>query len=176
MSFVAIVGSGISGLTLAHLLHGRHDVTVFEAGAHAGGHANTVRVDLPDETHDVDTGFVVFNDRNYPNFERLLTGLGVASQPTTMSFSVSAVEEDIEYAGTPRGLVAQPGNLTRPAFVRMIGEYAPTPRNSPCKDFYPSHFFEVLDATRWTRSLASPTARCPEWISIEGSLLATGAD
>jgi len=123
MSFVAIVGSGISGLTAAHLLHGRHDVTVFEAGDHIGGHANTVRVDLPDETLDVDTGFVVFNDRNYPNFERLLAGLGVASQPTTMSFSVSAVEEDFEYAGTPRGLVAQPGNLTRPAFVRMIGEY-----------------------------------------------------
>ena len=123
MSFVAVIGSGISGLTVAHLLHGRHDVTVFEAGRRAGGHANTVRVDLPDETLDVDTGFVVFNDRNYPNFERLLAGLGVASQPTTMSFSVSAVEEDFEYAGTPRGLVAQPGNLTRPAFVRMIAEY-----------------------------------------------------
>jgi predicted NAD/FAD-binding protein len=123
MSFVAIIGSGISGLTAAHLLHGRHDVTVFEAGDHIGGHANTVRVDLPDETLDVDTGFVVFNDRNYPNFERLLTGLGVASQPSTMSFSVSAVEEDFEYAGTPRGIVAQPGNLARPGFVRMIGEY-----------------------------------------------------
>jgi predicted NAD/FAD-binding protein len=122
-SRVAVVGAGISGLTAADLLHPRHDVTVFEAGAHAGGHSNTVRVDLPDETLDVDTGFIVFNDRNYPNFERLLDRLGVASQPSTMSFSVSAVGEDFEYAGTPRGLLAQPGNLRRPAFVRMMGEY-----------------------------------------------------
>jgi predicted NAD/FAD-binding protein len=120
---VAIVGAGISGLTVAHLLHPRHDITVFEAGTYAGGHTNTVRVDLPDETLDVDTGFIVFNDRNYPNFERLLAKLGVASQPSTMSFSVSAVHEDFEFAGTPRGLLAQPGNLTRPAFVRMVGEY-----------------------------------------------------
>ena len=120
---VAVVGAGISGLTVAHLLHPRHDITVFEAGSYAGGHTNTVRVDLPDETLDVDTGFIVFNDRNYPNFERLLARLGIASQPSTMSFSVSAVGEDFEYAGTPRGLLAQPGNLTRPAFVRMVGEY-----------------------------------------------------
>src|SRR5690348_7719921 len=120
---VAVVGAGIAGLTVAHRLHPRHDIAVFEAGAYAGGHTNTVRVDLADETLNVDTGFIVFNDRNYPNFERLLGELGVASQPSTMSFSVSAVDEDFEYAGTPRGLVAQPGNLTRPAFVRMIGEY-----------------------------------------------------
>jgi predicted NAD/FAD-binding protein len=122
-SRVAIVGAGISGLTVAHLLNDRHEVTVFEAGDYAGGHTNTVRVDLPDATLHVDTGFIVYNDRNYPNFERLLGSLGVGTRPTTMSFSVSAVDEDFEYAGTPRGLVAQPGNLTRPAFVRMIGEY-----------------------------------------------------
>src|SRR3954453_631829 len=122
-SRVAIVGAGVSGLTVAHLLHPRHDITVFEAGSYAGGHTNTVRVDLPDETLDVDTGFIVFNDRNYPNFERLLGRLGVPSQPPTMMFSVSAVGEDFEFAGTPRGLLAQPGNLTRPAFVRMVGEY-----------------------------------------------------
>jgi uncharacterized protein len=122
-SRVAVVGAGISGLTVAHLLHDRHDVTVFEAGSYAGGHTNTVRVDLADQTLHVDTGFIVFNDRNYPHFQALLARLGVATQPTTMSFSVSAVDEDFEYAGTPRGLVAQPGNLTRPAFVRMVGEY-----------------------------------------------------
>jgi predicted NAD/FAD-binding protein len=120
---VAVIGAGVSGLVVAHELHGRHEVTVFEAGAYAGGHTNTVRVDTADESLDVDTGFIVFNDRNYPNFERLLDGLGVATQASTMSFSVSAVEEDFEYAGTPRGLLAQPGNLTKPAFLRMIGEY-----------------------------------------------------
>ena len=120
---VAIIGAGVSGLVAAHHLQGRHRVTVFEAATRPGGHTNTVRVDLADQTLDVDTGFIVFNDRNYPNFERLLERLGVASQPSTMSFSVSAVGEDFEYAGTPRGLVAQPGNLTRPAFLRMIREY-----------------------------------------------------
>jgi uncharacterized protein len=121
---VAIVGAGVSGLVVAHLLRDRHAVTVFEADGRAGGHANTVRVDTADETLHVDTGFMVFNDRNYPGFERLLARLGVATQPSTMSFSVSADHEDFEYAGTPRGLVAQPGNLTRPAFLRMLWEYA----------------------------------------------------
>ena len=120
---IAIIGAGISGLVVAHLLHEKHEVTVFEAADYAGGHTKTIRVDTPNETHHVDTGFIVFNDRNYPNFERLLERLGVASQPTTMSYSVSAVHEDFEYAGTPRGLLAQPGNLRRPAFVRMMGEY-----------------------------------------------------
>ena len=63
---IAIVGSGISGLVVAHLLQREHDLTVYEAGSYAGGHANTVRVDTPNETHAVDTGFIVFNDRNYP--------------------------------------------------------------------------------------------------------------
>ena len=73
---IAIVGAGISGLTVAHLLDPTHDVTVFEAAAYAGGHTNTVRVDTRYETHQVDTGFIVFNDRNYPNFQRLLARLG----------------------------------------------------------------------------------------------------
>ncbi len=73
---IAIVGAGVSGLVVAHLLGGEHDVTVFEAASYAGGHTNTVRVDTPNETHAVDTGFIVFNDRNYPNFERLLGPAG----------------------------------------------------------------------------------------------------
>jgi uncharacterized protein len=75
---IAIVGAGISGLTVAHLIDQVHDVTVFEAAGYAGGHTNTVRVDTPHETQHVDTGFIVFNDRNYPRFERLLQRLGVA--------------------------------------------------------------------------------------------------
>jgi predicted NAD/FAD-binding protein len=121
---VAIIGAGISGLTVAHLLHPRHEIAVFEAGSYVGGHTNTLRVDLADETLHVDTGFIVHNDRNYPNFQRLLGQLGVATQPSVMSFSVSATDEDFEYAGTPRGLFAQRGNLTKPAFLRMVGEYA----------------------------------------------------
>ena len=85
---LAIVGAGVSGLVCAHLLSERHDVTVFEANDYAGGHTNTVRVDTADETHRVDTGFIVLNDRTYPNFERLLARLGVATQQSDMSFSV----------------------------------------------------------------------------------------
>jgi len=76
---IAIVGAGVSGLTIAHLLHADHELTVFEAGDYAGGHTNTIRVDTADQTQFLDTGFIVFNDRNYPNFERLMRRLGTAA-------------------------------------------------------------------------------------------------
>jgi predicted NAD/FAD-binding protein len=119
---IAIVGAGVSGLVAAHLLHRDHEIVLYEAGSYAGGHANTVRVHSAHETHDVDTGFIVMNDRNYPNFTRLLDRLGVARQPTHMSFSVKAEEEDFEYAGTPRGLFCQPSNIASPRFQRMLVE------------------------------------------------------
>ena len=111
---IAVIGTGISGLVCAHRLHPEHDVTVYEANDYVGGHTNTVRVDLADETHWVDTGFIVLNDRNYPNFEPLLDELGVATQPSHMSFSVSD-GGGFEYAGTPRGLFAKPGHAVEPA-------------------------------------------------------------
>jgi predicted NAD/FAD-binding protein len=117
---IAIVGAGISGLAAAHLLHGEHEIVVYEANSYAGGHSNTVRVDTEHETHHVDTGFIVMNDRNYPNFTRLLGRLGVATQPTQMSFSVKGEEEDFEYSGTPRGLFCQSRNVLSPRFQRMI--------------------------------------------------------
>jgi predicted NAD/FAD-binding protein len=117
---VAIVGAGISGLVAAHLLHREHEIVVYEAGAYVGGHTNTIRVDTAHETHHVDTGFIVMNDRNYPNFTRLLDRLGVARQPTHMSFSVKGEEHDFEFSGTPRGLFCQPGNIASPHFQRMI--------------------------------------------------------
>jgi hypothetical protein len=87
-------------------------VTVFEAAGYAGGHTHTVRVDTPHQTHHVDTGFIVFNDRNYPRFERLLARLGVESQPSTMSFSVSDGHGDFEYSGaSPNGLYAKRAHL-----------------------------------------------------------------
>jgi predicted NAD/FAD-binding protein len=119
---LAIVGAGIAGLTAAARLHPEHEITVFEAGAHVGGHTNTIRVVRPEGTWDVDTGFIVLNDRTYPRFRELLSGLDVALQDTHMGFSVSADFADFEYAGTPRGLVCQPRNLARPAFLRMVAD------------------------------------------------------
>jgi uncharacterized protein len=122
---VAIVGAGVSGLVVAHLLHREHEITVFEAGDYAGGHTNTIRVDTPNETHQVDTGFIVFNDRNYPNFERLLARLDVPSQPSTMTFSVSDGIGDFEYNGcSPNGLFAKRAHLVTPWFHRMVADLA----------------------------------------------------
>ena len=120
---IAIVGAGISGLTVAHLLHREHEIAVFEAGSHAGGHTNTIRVDTPNETHAVDTGFIVFNDRNYPSFERLLAGLGVRWQSSTMTFSVSDETGDFEYNGASlNGLFAKRRHLLTPWFHRMVAD------------------------------------------------------
>ena len=119
-SKIAIVGSGISGLVSAHRLHREHDITVYEANDRVGGHTNTVRVDAADGTHWVDTGFIVYNDRNYPNFEPLLAELGVATQKSRMSFSVSDGTGGFEYSGSPRGLFAQPANAANPHFLRMV--------------------------------------------------------
>jgi uncharacterized protein len=122
---IAVVGAGVSGLVVAHLLHPAHEVTLFEANGYAGGHTNTIRVDTPNETHQVDTGFIVFNDRNYPNFERLLRRLGVAWQPSTMCFSVSDGVGDFEYSSaSPNGLFAKRAHLFTPWFHRMVADLA----------------------------------------------------
>ena len=131
MPRIAIVGAGVSGLVCAHLLSERHDVTVFEANDYAGGHTNTIRVDTPDETHRVDTGFIVLNDRTYPNFERLLGRLGVATQRSDMSFSVSD-GHDFEYNGAgPNGLFARRSHLVRPSFHRMVRDLLRFNREAP---------------------------------------------
>ncbi|MFN8163873.1 MAG: FAD-dependent oxidoreductase [Solirubrobacterales bacterium] len=120
---IAIVGTGVSGLVAAHRLHPAHEIVVYEAGERLGGHTNTVRVDSAEETHWIDTGFIVFNDRNYPNFEALLEELGVASQPSHMSFSVSDGHGRFEYSGTPRGLFARPAHLLSPSFLGMLRDW-----------------------------------------------------
>src|SRR3954464_14067457 len=120
---IAIVGAGISGLAVAHVLHREHDLTVFEAGAYAGGPTNTIRVDTEPATHHVDTGFIVFNDRNYPSFERLLGRIGVEAQPSTMSFAVSDANGDFEYSSaSANGLFAKRSHIATPRFHRMLAE------------------------------------------------------
>jgi predicted NAD/FAD-binding protein len=120
---IAIVGTGISGLVAAHRLHREHEIVVYEAGAKLGGHTNTVTVEDEWGTQAIDTGFIVFNDRNYPSFEALLAELGVASQPSHMSFSVADGEGRFEYAGTPRGLFARRAHLVSPSFLGMLRDW-----------------------------------------------------
>jgi predicted NAD/FAD-binding protein len=118
---IAIVGSGISGLVSAHLLHPRHDVTVFEAEGRIGGHTHTVDVEIEGEHHAVDTGFIVYNERTYPHFTRLLERLGVETQPSDMSFGISCERTGLEWASRGLGsLFAQRSNLLRPSFHRML--------------------------------------------------------
>jgi len=120
---IAVAGSGVSGLVSAWLLAPHHDVVLFEADGRPGGHTNTVDVQLPTGDHAVDTGFIVCNDRTYPNFLRLLDELGVATQPSAMTFSVSDAVTGIEWAGTDlNGVFAQRRNLVRPRFLRLLAD------------------------------------------------------
>jgi uncharacterized protein len=122
---LAIVGAGVSGLVVAHLLDGLHEVTVYEAADYAGGHTNTVRLDRDGGALHVDTGFIVFNDRNYPNFERLLRRLRVPWQSSQMSFSVSDGRGDFEYSSaSPNGLYAKRSHAFTPWFQRMVADLA----------------------------------------------------
>ncbi|HET9094184.1 MAG TPA: FAD-dependent oxidoreductase [Solirubrobacteraceae bacterium] len=119
---IAIVGAGVSGLTAAYLLQRQHEITVFEAEPRLGGHSHTVPFQWAGETQHLDTGFIVFNDRNYPAFERLLAQLGVPSQPSDMSFGVSD-DRSFAYAShSLRGVFAARRTAVNPRFVRMLAE------------------------------------------------------
>ncbi len=118
---IAIIGSGISGLTSAHLLNRSHEITLFEASDWIGGHTHTVDVTVDGRNYAVDTGFIVFNDWTYPNFIRLLGLLGVRFKPTTMSFSVTDPDSGLEYNGNNfNSLFAQRRNLLSPGFWGML--------------------------------------------------------
>lgn len=131
---VAVIGSGISGLAVAHRLKGQARVTLFEAGDYFGGHTHTVDVCLPDAsgravTHGVDTGFLVFNERTYPGLIALFQELGVPTAPSDMSFSVKVPgagvlgEDALEWSGSSLATVfAQRRNLLRPRFLGMLAE------------------------------------------------------
>jgi uncharacterized protein len=123
MSRVAVVGAGVGGLVAAYELQkAGHDVHLFEAADHAGGHANTVTVQTDAGRWDVDTGFVVLNDRNYPNLERLFDELGIATQAADMSFSVSDASGRFEWASRPLGVFARPAHTLDPRFHRMLAD------------------------------------------------------
>lgn len=120
---IAVVGAGISGLASAWLLSRQHDVTLFEAGDYLGGHTNTVDVTLEGKTHPVDTGFLVFNEKTYPNLIAMFALLGVDSVETEMSFAVSLENPDLEWAGSNLATIfGQKRNLLRRSFWAMLSD------------------------------------------------------
>jgi len=120
---IAIIGSGISGMTCGHLLAPHHEVHLFESAARVGGHTQTHEIKTSSGTYSIDTGFIVFNDRNYPNFTKLMNKFHVASKPSVMSFSVKVQKNGLEYNGTTiNSLFGQRKNLLRPSFYRMISD------------------------------------------------------
>lgn len=120
MQKVAIIGSGISGLTCFHLLRNTHDITLFEKNSYIGGHSNTIDVNLTGVSIPVDTGFIVFNDRTYPNLCALLKQLKIETIKSNMSFGVSIDEGRIEYSTSSLSqFFSQSRNLASPSFLRM---------------------------------------------------------
>ena len=118
---VAIIGTGISGLTAAYYLRQKHRITLFESADRVGGHTATIDVEHDGQPYSIDTGFIVYNDWTYPNFIELLAELGVDTQPTEMSFSVRCDDTGLEYGGNNLNtLFAQRRNLFKPAFHRML--------------------------------------------------------
>ncbi len=174
---IAIIGSGISGLTCGYLLHPQHDITLFEANDYIGGHTHTVDIESDNRNWAVDTGFIVFNDRTYPLFLRLLKRLNITPQPTEMSFSVKHLKTGLEYNGHDLNtLFAQRKNLFSLKFYRFIfeiirfnkqtrsdldnntipanqtlGEYLQLNQFS---DYFAEHYILPMGAAIWSASLS----------------------
>ncbi|MEM9346674.1 MAG: FAD-dependent oxidoreductase [Planctomycetota bacterium] len=118
---IAIIGTGISAMTAAHLLHPHHEITVFDKAGYVGGHTNTLDVTIDGKAYPVDTGFIVFNDWTYPNFIELIDQIGVESRASTMSFAVSCDRTGLEYyGGSIAGLFGQKRNLISAKFWGML--------------------------------------------------------
>ena len=128
---IAIVGSGIAGLGAAWALKQHHEITLFESEGYLGGHANTIEVADGDRRVAVDTGFIVYNERTYPKLTRLFQELDVPTENSEMSFSVSLGQGGFEYKGDLPGLLAQPSNVARPRFWRMLRDLARFYREAP---------------------------------------------
>jgi uncharacterized protein len=129
---IAIIGSGVAGMTAAYRLNKEHDITVFEAADQYGGHTYTRDIEMCGKNYAVDMGFIVFNDRTYPSFVAMMKELGVASQPSNMSFSLRCERTGLEYNGTSiNSLFAQRLNAVRPSFLRMIADILRFNRESP---------------------------------------------
>lgn len=191
---IAIVGAGIAGNVAARELHRDHDITVFEAASHVGGHTHTHEVEVEGDRVSVDTGFIVFNRRTYPLFDALLDELGVASQESSMSFSVRCESSGLEYNGTSLdGLFAQRRNLLRPSFLGMVADILRFNREAPrlldrpgerplgeflaqgrYGDAFREHYLVPMGAAIWStdpaRMLAFPARFFVRFLSNHGML------
>ena len=176
---VAVVGSGISGMVAASRLHPDHEITVFEAGAHAGGHTHTHDIEWQDRTIAIDTGFIVFNDWTYPRFIKLLGELGVGYQNSNMSFSLRDERTGLEYNGTSVDtLFAQRRNFFRPSFLRMVADILRF--NRECKSLLGGGddrltLGQYLDAKRYSRAFREQyivPMGMSVWSATEQSMLA----
>lgn len=157
MKHIAVIGTGISGLTAAYLLSKKHRISVYEKSSVIGGHTATVDVDVENTRYAIDTGFIVFNNKTYPNYLALLDEIGVGKQETEMSFSVHNSQTGLEYNGHNLDtLFAQRRNIFRPQFWRLISEILRF--NKLCKqahkdDDFPEHFTlgEFLEKNAFSR-------------------------
>jgi predicted NAD/FAD-binding protein len=150
---IAIVGAGIAGNVVARGLYRQHEISVFEAGDHVGGHSHTHQVEVGGQSFSVDTGFIVYNDLTYPRFSALLAELGVPSRATAMSFSVRNEVSGLEYASASiNTLFAQRANLLRPRFHRMWAEILRFNRHATAlHDAHPHHELTLGDYVRQHR-------------------------
>ncbi|MBW2433587.1 MAG: NAD(P)-binding protein, partial [Deltaproteobacteria bacterium] len=152
---IAVIGTGIAGMVSAYLLGDEHELVVFEAENYVGGHTNTIDVGLNGQTYAVDTGFIVFNEKTYPNFVRLMKRLGIAWQPSNMSFSVQCKKTGLEFSPSSLNtLFIQRRNLLRPAFYRMIFDIFRFRRESEDllkKDDYSLTLENFLTAKKFSR-------------------------
>ncbi len=157
MGRIAVIGAGISGMAAAHALGRRHDVWLFEREARLGGHTHTVPVDTPSGTIGIDTGFIVFNERNYPRLIALFAELGVESQPSDMSFSVSDRRSGFEYSSRgANGFFADRANLLRASHYRLLAEIRRFHRRAR----------GLLDGQEWTAEADS--VGLDAWLEREG--------
>jgi predicted NAD/FAD-binding protein len=175
---IAIIGSGISGMVIASRLHREHDITVFEAGAHVGGHTHTHDIEWAGRHYAIDTGFIVFNDWTYPRFIRLLNELGVGYQDSNMSFGLRCERSGLEYNGTSlNSLFAQRRNFLRPSFLRMIADILRFNRESRALLAGNDHRLtlgEYLDQHRYSRAFRERyivPMGMSVWSATEGAML-----
>ena len=164
---VAVIGSGISGLTAAHVIARRgNEVTLYEKDGYFGGHSNTVTVAGERGEIGVDTGFIVHNRRTYPHLIRLFDELGVATQESDMSFGVRCDDCGLEYAGARgvRGMLATPSSLTKPSYLRMLTEVQQVPPARPpraARSRRRPHVARRLPRRRWILRLLPRSLRAP---------------